>query len=284
MWLYNVHINPYSHRGYVDHDPKRRRKLLLHAQEIRKLIGKTVEQGLTLVPTRMYFKNGKVKVAIALAQGQTGARQARDDQAARDRSRDARGRQGARADERRRSGSIAPRSPARELDYMRQALESGTSSGDGAFTKRCHALLERDDRRAQGVADDLVHARARDGDAAAGCRGRRRGDLSVVHLRVDRQRVCAARRAPGVRGRPRRHAQSRRARCSKRPSRRAPGRSSSSTTPAWRARWTRSSTSRRVTASLVVEDNAHGLFGHYKGRPLGRLARCRRSAFTRPRT
>jgi SsrA-binding protein len=69
VWLYNVHINPYSHRGYVDHDPKRRRKLLLHRQEVRKLIGKTVEKGLTLVPTRMYFKNGKVKVAIALARG-----------------------------------------------------------------------------------------------------------------------------------------------------------------------------------------------------------------------
>jgi SsrA-binding protein len=69
VWLFNVHINPYSHRGYVDHDPKRKRRLLLHKYEIRKLIGKTVEKGLTLVPTRMYFKNGKVKVAIALAKG-----------------------------------------------------------------------------------------------------------------------------------------------------------------------------------------------------------------------
>ncbi len=69
IWLYNVHINAYSHRGYVDHDPKRRRKLLLHRQEIRKLIGKTTEKGLTLVPTRLYFKNGKVKVALALAKG-----------------------------------------------------------------------------------------------------------------------------------------------------------------------------------------------------------------------
>ena len=69
VWLYNVHINPYSHRGYANHDPKRRRKLLLHRAEIRKLIGKTVERGLTLVPTRMYFKNGKVKVALALARG-----------------------------------------------------------------------------------------------------------------------------------------------------------------------------------------------------------------------
>ena len=69
VWLYNVHINAYSHRGYVDHEPRRRRKLLLHKAEIRKLIGKTVERGLTLVPTRMYFKNGKVKVAVALARG-----------------------------------------------------------------------------------------------------------------------------------------------------------------------------------------------------------------------
>ena len=69
VWLFNVHINPYSHRGYVDHDPKRKRRLLLHKHEIRKLIGKTVEKGLTLVPTRLYFKHGKVKVALALAKG-----------------------------------------------------------------------------------------------------------------------------------------------------------------------------------------------------------------------
>ena len=69
VWLFNVHINPYSHRGYVDHDPKRKRRLLLHKYEIRKLIGKTVEKGLTLVPTRLYFKNGRVKVALALARG-----------------------------------------------------------------------------------------------------------------------------------------------------------------------------------------------------------------------
>jgi SsrA-binding protein len=69
VWLHNVHINPYSHRGYVDHDPKRKRRLLLHKAEIRKLIGRTVEKGLTLVPTRLYFKNGKVKVGLALAKG-----------------------------------------------------------------------------------------------------------------------------------------------------------------------------------------------------------------------
>ena len=69
IWIYNVHITPYSHRGYSDHEPTRRRKLLLHRSEIRKLIGKTVERGMTLVPTRMYFKNGHVKVAIGLAKG-----------------------------------------------------------------------------------------------------------------------------------------------------------------------------------------------------------------------
>jgi SsrA-binding protein len=69
VWLYNVHILPYSHRGYVDHDPKRRRKLLLHREEIRKLIGKTTVKGLTLVPTRLYFRNGKIKVTLALARG-----------------------------------------------------------------------------------------------------------------------------------------------------------------------------------------------------------------------
>lgn len=69
VWIHNVHINPYSHRGYADHEPTRKRKLLLHRQEIRKLIGRTVERGMTLVPTRMYFKNGHVKIAIGLAKG-----------------------------------------------------------------------------------------------------------------------------------------------------------------------------------------------------------------------
>ena len=69
VYLYNVNISPYSHRGYADHEPLRRRKLLLHRDEIRKLIGKTVEKGMTLVPTRMYFKSGRVKVAVSLAKG-----------------------------------------------------------------------------------------------------------------------------------------------------------------------------------------------------------------------
>jgi len=69
VFLYNVHISPYSHRGYADHEPLRRRKLLLHRNEILKLTGKTVEKGMTLVPVRMYFKNGRVKIAVSLAKG-----------------------------------------------------------------------------------------------------------------------------------------------------------------------------------------------------------------------
>ena len=69
VFLYNVNISSYSHRGYADHEPLRRRKLLLHRDEIRKLIGKTVEKGMTLVPIRLYYKNGRVKVAVSLAKG-----------------------------------------------------------------------------------------------------------------------------------------------------------------------------------------------------------------------
>ena len=69
VFLYNVNISPYSHRGYADHEPLRRRKLLLHRSEIRKLIGKTVEKGMTLVPLRLYYKDGRVKVAVSLAKG-----------------------------------------------------------------------------------------------------------------------------------------------------------------------------------------------------------------------
>ena len=69
VFLHNVNISPYSHRGYADHEPLRKRKLLLHRREILKLTGKTVEKGMTLVPLRLYFKNGRVKVAVGLAKG-----------------------------------------------------------------------------------------------------------------------------------------------------------------------------------------------------------------------
>lgn len=69
IWMLNVHISPYSHRGYADHAEMRQRKLLLHRHEIRKLIGRTTEKGLTLVPLQLYYKNGRVKVLIGLAKG-----------------------------------------------------------------------------------------------------------------------------------------------------------------------------------------------------------------------
>tara|TARA_Y100001001_G_C7741021_1_gene214350 strand:- start:20 stop:490 length:471 start_codon:yes stop_codon:yes gene_type:complete len=69
VFLYNLHISPYSHRGYAEHAPLRRRKLLLTKSEIRKLIGKTTERGFTLVPTRLYFQRGLVKVSVSLAKG-----------------------------------------------------------------------------------------------------------------------------------------------------------------------------------------------------------------------
>ena len=69
VWLMNVHISPYSHRGSAHHDERRQRKLLMHVHEIRKLTGRVVERGLTLVPLQMYFKKGRVKVQLALVKG-----------------------------------------------------------------------------------------------------------------------------------------------------------------------------------------------------------------------
>ncbi len=72
VFLHQVHIGPYSQRGYADHPPLRPRKLLLHRHEIRRLAGRVAEKGMTLVPLRVYLKNGRVKVAVALAKGKTG--------------------------------------------------------------------------------------------------------------------------------------------------------------------------------------------------------------------
>jgi SsrA-binding protein len=69
VWLVNLHISEYSQGNINNHDPKRDRKLLLNKSEIRKLIGKTKEKGLTLIPLRLYFKKGKVKLELALAKG-----------------------------------------------------------------------------------------------------------------------------------------------------------------------------------------------------------------------
>ena len=68
-WLLNAHIGPYEHGNIFNHEPTRTRKLLLHREEIRKLIGKTQQKGLTLIPTRVYFRNGRAKCELALARG-----------------------------------------------------------------------------------------------------------------------------------------------------------------------------------------------------------------------
>ena len=69
VFLLHAHIDVYEQANRFNHDPVRPRKLLLHKQEIRRLIGKTQEKGLTLIPTRMYFSNGKAKVELGLAKG-----------------------------------------------------------------------------------------------------------------------------------------------------------------------------------------------------------------------
>jgi SsrA-binding protein len=69
VWLHNAHIAPYPAASRENHEPERARKLLLHRREIERLIGKTAERGLTLVPTRLYFKGRNAKVEIALARG-----------------------------------------------------------------------------------------------------------------------------------------------------------------------------------------------------------------------
>ena len=69
VFLFNCHINPYSHGNVENHDPLRKRKLLLHKKEFKKLIGKTREQGLSLIPLKIIFIHGKAKVVIAVAKG-----------------------------------------------------------------------------------------------------------------------------------------------------------------------------------------------------------------------
>jgi len=68
-WLHNAHISEYSHGNRANHEPIRVRKLLLHRNEIEKLLGKTREKGLSLVPTKVYLKQGRIKCELALARG-----------------------------------------------------------------------------------------------------------------------------------------------------------------------------------------------------------------------
>jgi SsrA-binding protein len=69
IYLMDAHISPYTHGNRNNHDPDRPRKLLMHKREIKRLYGKSREKGFTLIPTRMYFKDGKVKVEIGLGKG-----------------------------------------------------------------------------------------------------------------------------------------------------------------------------------------------------------------------
>ena len=69
LWLHNVHIPPYGAAARDNHEPERPRKLLLHRHELERLVGKTKERGLTLVPTRLYFSGSRAKVEVALARG-----------------------------------------------------------------------------------------------------------------------------------------------------------------------------------------------------------------------
>jgi len=69
IWLHEMHVSPYSHGNRYNHEPLRTRKLLLHRREIKRLYGKSREKGLTLVPLKVYFKNGKVKVALGVGRG-----------------------------------------------------------------------------------------------------------------------------------------------------------------------------------------------------------------------
>lgn len=68
-WLIGCHIAPYHHGTDANHDPDRSRKLLLHRREISRLLGKTAERGLTLIPLRLYFKEGRAKLEFGLARG-----------------------------------------------------------------------------------------------------------------------------------------------------------------------------------------------------------------------
>jgi SsrA-binding protein len=69
IYLIDAHISPYTHGNQFNHDPDRPRKLLMHKREIRRLYGKSREKGFSLIPTKMYFKDGRVKVEIGLGKG-----------------------------------------------------------------------------------------------------------------------------------------------------------------------------------------------------------------------
>ena len=87
LLLYNMHVSPYDQGNRFNHEPKRKRKLLMHKREIMRLLGKTREKGLALIPLKVYFKRGYAKVELALAKGKK-TYDRREDMAARDAKRD----------------------------------------------------------------------------------------------------------------------------------------------------------------------------------------------------
>ena len=103
VWLQKVYIAPYKPAARDNHDPERPRKLLMHRREIERLVGKTTEKGLTLVPTRIYFKGARAKVEIALARGKD----------VRDKRRDLKAKEQKREIDRRPGASAARRRPGR---------------------------------------------------------------------------------------------------------------------------------------------------------------------------
>jgi SsrA-binding protein len=95
VWLHGMHVPPYKEGSFSNHDPTRARKLLMHRKEIDRLAARAAEKGLTLVPTRLYFKRGMVKVDLALARGKKlydKRREAREKDAQRDMAREVRAR------------------------------------------------------------------------------------------------------------------------------------------------------------------------------------------------
>ena len=159
-------------------------------------------------------------------------------------------------------------SPAgNELDYVAEAIESGHLSGDGPMARRCQEAVERGARGRNRVPDAVRHACSGDGRAAPGHTAGRRGGLPLVHPSIDRQRLRDARSTSALLRHPPGHPQPRRARRWRSASASGPPRSSARTTPGSPASSTSCSRSASGAGSELVEDNAHGLFGSYRGPP-----------------
>jgi SsrA-binding protein len=95
VWLLGMHVPPYKAGSFSNHEPNRPRKLLLHREQIERLSAKVAEKGYTLIPTRLYFKHGRVKVDVALARGKKlwdKRRETKEREAVRDMAREVRGR------------------------------------------------------------------------------------------------------------------------------------------------------------------------------------------------